>query len=112
MLHSPSIVPQETDVYLVLDDLGNRLGRVWRETDESDADRTTLVSYLLQGQYANPVRIVAFNTGEGWSRDATDEIAGELVERCTERGNVPPWLRDIVQRYQSIRRPRQLALRL
>jgi hypothetical protein len=35
MFHSPSIVPEETDVYLVLDDFGNRLGRVWRETDEA-----------------------------------------------------------------------------
>ena len=57
MFHSPSIVPEETDVYLVLDDFGNRLGRVWRETDEADTDRATLISYLLQGQYANPARV-------------------------------------------------------
>jgi len=71
MFHSPSIVPEETDVYLVLDDFGNRLGRICSETDEADTDCATLISYLLQGQYANPARIVVFNTVEGWSRDAT-----------------------------------------
>ena len=32
----------------------------------------------VEGQYHNPVRIVAFNTAEGWSRDVTVEIADEL----------------------------------
>jgi hypothetical protein len=43
-------------------------------------DRPTLVRRLLEGQYSSPVRIVAFNTAEGWSRDATDEIAAELAQ--------------------------------
>jgi hypothetical protein len=33
---------------------------------------------LLEGQYGEPVRIVAFNTAEGWSRDVTLDIADEL----------------------------------
>jgi hypothetical protein len=79
MPHSPSIVPEhrDRDVYLVLDDLGH-LGRAWRETDEARDSRSTLVRNLLEGQYENPVRIVAFNTAEGWSRDATADIADEL----------------------------------
>jgi hypothetical protein len=36
-----------------------------------EADRTTLIQDLLDGQYDDPVRIVAFNTAEGWSRDVT-----------------------------------------
>ena len=59
----------------MLDDFG-RLGRAWRETDEAGASRTTLVRNLLEGQYENPVRIVAFNTAEGWSRDVTPQISG------------------------------------
>jgi hypothetical protein len=51
----------------------------------------------------NPVRIVAFNTAEGWSRDVSFEIAGELVERCAERGEIPACLRDILRRYQRTR---------
>jgi hypothetical protein len=90
MPYSPSIVPQDTnrDVYLVLDDFG-RLGRAWRETDEAGASRPTLVRNLLEGQYENPVRIVAFNTAEGWSRDVTIDIADELrrrVRRSTSIG--------------------------
>jgi hypothetical protein len=79
MRSSPSIVPEqaERDVYLVLDDLGARLGRAWRETSEEDTDRETLIRYLLEGQYRNPNWIIAFNIREGWVRDATQEIADE-----------------------------------
>jgi hypothetical protein len=43
------------------------LGRSWRETDAERADRETLIRDLVEGQYSHPVRIVAFNTTEGWS---------------------------------------------
>jgi len=68
---SPSFAPREAhqDTYLVLDDFGGRLGRAWRETDEVGADRETLIRDLMEEQYSLPVRIVAFNTAEGWSRD-------------------------------------------
>jgi hypothetical protein len=72
----------------VLDDFG-RLGRAWRETDEAGTSRSTLVRNLLEGQYENPVRIVAFNTAEGWSRDVTNDIADELRRRYVEFGGVP-----------------------
>ena len=88
---SPSIVPDEgthRDIYLVLDDFG-RLGRAWRETDEAGINRATLVRNLLDGQYENPVRIVAFNTFEGWSRDVTVDIADELRRRYVEYDEVP-----------------------
>lgn len=61
----------------MLDDFG-RLGRAWRETDEAGPSRPTLVRNLLEGQYENPVRIVAFNIAEGWCRDMTLDIADEL----------------------------------
>jgi hypothetical protein len=80
-----SLVPDDTnhDVYLVLDDFG-RLGRAWREADEAGASRTMLIRNLLDGQYESPVRIVAFNTAEGWSRDVTVDIADELRRRFVE----------------------------
>ena len=51
MPRSPSIVPEDTDrdIYFVLDHFGI-LGRVWRETDDGDTDRATLIRYLLEGQ--------------------------------------------------------------
>jgi hypothetical protein len=91
MRTSPSIVPHgaDQDTYLVLDDLGGRLGCSWRETDADSADRQTLIRDLLDGQYSTPVRIIAFNTAQGWSRDVTVEIADELRRRYVEFGEVP-----------------------
>jgi len=82
MPRSPSIVPEDADrdIYLVLDHFGI-LGRVWRETDETDANRTKLIKDLLDGQYEDPARIVAFNTAEGWSRDVTDPRATDHARR-------------------------------
>ncbi|MGY8683372.1 hypothetical protein Q2941_37185 [Bradyrhizobium sp. UFLA05-153] len=90
MRASPSIVPQGADqnTYLVLEDFG-RMGCYWRETDADNADRETLIRDLVEGQYSRPVRIVAFNTAEGWSRDATMDIADELRRRYVEFGEVP-----------------------
>jgi len=79
----------DQDTYLVLDDFGGRIGRAWRETDEDSADRETVILDLLAGEYRNPVRIVAFNTAEGWSRDMTVDIADELRRRYVEYDELP-----------------------
>ena len=85
MRTSPSLAPHgpEQDTYLVLEDFGP-LGRSWRETDEEDADRETLIRDLFSGEYTDPVRIVAFNAAQGWSRDVTMDIANEVRRRCAE----------------------------
>ena len=87
MSYSPSIVPEDDTYYIVLDDFGP-LGRAWRETAEAGASRATLVRNLLDGHYEDPVRIVAFNTVEGWSRDVTVEIADEVRRRCAEQDEI------------------------
>jgi hypothetical protein len=111
MPFSPSIVPDcaDQDVYLVLNQFGERLGRAWCETDEEDTDYRTLIRHLLEGQYSNPVRVVGFNTAEGWSRDVSDDVADELRERCANRGEVPFYLVDFLERYDT-GRPVQLLL--
>ena len=43
----------------------------------------------------HPVRIVAFTT-EGWSRDVTADIAGELRRRYVEFGEVPGSILDFM----------------
>jgi hypothetical protein len=55
MSRFPSIVPddEDRDVYLVLEDFGP-LGRAWRETDDSETDRATLIRDMLEGQYEKP----------------------------------------------------------
>jgi hypothetical protein len=78
----PSIAPHGPgqDTYLVLDDLG-RFGRSWRKTAEDATDRETLIRDLVDGEFNSPIRIVVFNTAEGWSRDVTVDIADEMRQR-------------------------------
>jgi hypothetical protein len=105
MRNSPSIVPREAnqDTYLVLDDFGGRLGRVWRETNEEDTDRETLIRDLVEGEYSDPARIVAFNTAEGWSRDMTKDIADEVRRRFAEYDEVPASLQEFLERTSRAR---------
>ena len=66
---SPSIIPADRldrDMYLVLEDYSS--GAAWRETDEDRTDYRTLIGDFLAGQYDHPLRVVAFNPLEGWSR--------------------------------------------
>jgi hypothetical protein len=100
---TPSIVPRGDDhtVYLVLDDLGPN-GRIWPEADFETTDLETVTVRLLTGQYKNPIRVVAFNTAEGWSRDVSSEVAHELRHRCDlQLRDVPFSLQDFVDRYEG-----------
>jgi hypothetical protein len=79
----PRRLPQPSDdvtVYLVLNDHG-QFGIAF-ETDPAEADRETIIRNFLSGQYSNALRVVAFNTAEGWSRDVSEDIAGEVLERA------------------------------
>jgi hypothetical protein len=107
---SPSIVPpgNDQDVYLVLDDFRDWHAQVWRETDVEDTDLEKLIEDLLDGQYSNPVRIVAFNTAEGWSRDVSEEVAQILSQRCAEqRRDLVSSVQEFVDRYQNPRLARR-----
>ena len=99
MRTSPSIVPRgaDQDTYLVLDDFGGRIGCTWRETDPDSANRETLIRDLLDEQYDHPVRIVVFNTADGWSRNVTTEIAAELRQRRAEGEDIPPSLQHLLE---------------
>jgi hypothetical protein len=112
MSGSPSITPQspdERDVYLVFDDFGEQLGRAWPEADEHRTDRATVIADLLDGQYSDPIRVVAFNTSQGWSRDASHELADIIAQECWDVGfDVPPFLEQFISRHAT-GRVRQLA---
>jgi hypothetical protein len=80
---TPPLAPKLTDnvtVHIVLNDFGN-VGRAYVETDEEEADEWTIVSKIMDGEYSNPARVVAFNIAEGWSRDVTEAIAQAVAER-------------------------------
>ena len=101
MLRSPSIAPQDADhdMYLVLlDAFGVWVGRAWRETDDDGSTyREMLIRDLLHEVYSCPVRIVAFNTAEGWSRNITTEIAAELKQRSDEGENIPASVQHLLE---------------
>jgi hypothetical protein len=101
MRTSPSIVPRDETVYLVEDDLG-RLGRVWREADSEETDLETVLSDLLSGQYKDPLRVIAFNVGEGWSRDVSEDVARELRRRCDLAGlKIPAPMAEFIGRHDG-----------
>jgi hypothetical protein len=87
----PSIVPSGDDqtVYLVINNYGN-FGPAFAETDVSEADLETVISDLMSGQYGDPIRVVAFNTAEHWSEDASEDVAREIVRRLDLAGHEPP----------------------
>jgi hypothetical protein len=111
---TPSIVPKQEDgqtVYIVLDDFG-RNGRAYRETDVERSDLEAVIMDMLEGQYKNPVRVVGFNTVEGWSRDVSADVAQEVRHRCDlQMRDVPFYLQDFCDRFDRYRDV-QLPLRL
>ena len=82
---SPPLAPRQpasdVSVYLVLNDLGP-LGRAYVETDETKADEATIAENILDGQYSHPLRVIAFNTIEGWADDVTEDIAIAVLSRA------------------------------
>jgi hypothetical protein len=111
-VQTPSIVPDaaEQNVYLVLDDLG-RGGRVWPEAEADTTGLESIVVDLLAGQYKNPVRVIGFNTAEGWSRDVSVDVARQLRERCDlQQRDIPFFLQEFVDRYEGRYRDIQLPL--
>jgi hypothetical protein len=77
------LAPSQADVtiHIVLNDFGP-LGRGYCETDEVEADEETVVENILSGQYSQPLRVVAFNTAEGWARDVTEDVARAVLDRA------------------------------
>jgi hypothetical protein len=56
--------------------------------------------------------VIAFNIAEGWSRDVSEEVAGELTQACSDRDqDIPAGLQGFVERQVS-GRPTQLPLPL
>jgi hypothetical protein len=88
-------------VYIVVSDFG-QLGRAYVETDEAAADEQTVVNNISSGEYTNPVRVVAFNTAEGWSRDVTEDIARALLEQEARNSDLSESAKRFVERVLDI----------
>jgi len=102
---SPPLVPgkltDDVTVHIVLSDFG-KLGRAYVETDESEANEWTVVSKICKGEYSNPVRVVAFNIAEGWSRDVTEDVADALLVREGRQGDLSESAKKFVERVLDI----------
>ena len=82
----PSLVPSlNEDVHFVLCDFG-RAGLAYVETDPAEGDATTVVQNLLHGQYERPLRVLALNADEGWSRDVSEAIAAKVRDVAEREG--------------------------
>jgi hypothetical protein len=85
------------------------LGRSFRETDLAEADLGTIVHNMISGEYRNPLRVIAFNTVEGWSRDVSEEIAfcmmsgGAWPRQAGARANIRFMFQAMVTRLHSPR---------
>ena len=80
-MHPVPDYQQDVTVYLVVNDFG-QLGKAYIETDIAEADREAINRNFISGQYSNALCVVAFNTAEGWSRDVSEDIANEVLERA------------------------------
>ena len=109
---TPSIVPNGHDqtFYLVINDYG-KSGTAFAETDVAEADLETTITDLMSGQYNHPVRVVAFNTAEHWSKDASEDVAREILRRLDLAGHeLPASIATFADRHLGP--DRQLTLRL
>ena len=99
MTDTPSLVPlyENNDVYMVLDELPT-FGRVWRELSEETANEQAVVELIANGEYRRPVRVVVFNTEEGWSHDDSVAVGFKLLELSRDGHALGPAACEFVER--------------
>src|SRR5262249_17659150 len=94
---SPASFTPEQDLHFVLCDFG-RSGWAYVEADPSQADASTVVRNLLEGQYTRPVRVLALNVEEGWVRDVSRVIAAKVQDVARHNGQgVTRGTRDFIE---------------
>jgi hypothetical protein len=86
-----STVPFGADqtIFLVVDHFGER-NAVEREHNVERPDLENVLADLLGGRFHDPIRVVAFNTLEHWSKDISADVAREILCRCDCDGLGPP----------------------
>jgi hypothetical protein len=82
---APPAPSLDQDLHFVLCGFG-RSGLAYVETDPAEADATTIVRALLRGLYDRPLRVIAVNAEEGWSRDVSEAIAAKVRDVAEHEG--------------------------
>src|SRR5215510_14607201 len=95
---APGEQPCDVTVYIVLNDFGERLGHTYVKTYVTEADEKSVISNILSGDYSNPMRVVAFNTVEGWSGGVTEDIARYVLERGESEAPLSEYGKRFVER--------------
>lgn len=86
-------------VYLVYCDYGAP-GIAIRETEPTYSEGE-VIRDILDGQYL-PVKVVAFNVAEGWSRDVTEDIAIECFNRLEPGESIRRDLIDFIEAHTDL----------
>ncbi len=74
--------------------------RYLKEMDLADADQETVIRDLVDGQFDRPLRVIALNPFEGWSRDVSEDFAREVVLRAWRHGDdLAGGVRDFCERH-------------
>jgi hypothetical protein len=76
------------------------------ETDEAEADQATIIENILTGLYWHPLRVIAFNPAEGWSRDVTEDIAIAVRNRAdSEHRSIGKAAQEFLERAVGVNAP-------
>jgi hypothetical protein len=90
MAASPRLVPaQRSPLYFVLCDYGPAIGRAYVETDPDDADRQTILTRLIAGEYTGPLQVMEIDVPNGTARDVFSEFADDILLRYQFGNDLP-----------------------
>ena len=94
MPRPPSIVPESAnqDVYQVIDDLDDRLGRIWREADAAATDLETVIADLWTGSIPIPsgsLLSIPLSIGRGMSpKMSLANCDGAAIKKAATFGRI------------------------
>ena len=84
-------------LHLVLDELAT-FGRVWCELNEKSANEKSVLELIANGGFNRPMRVIVFNTAEGWSRDDTVAVGLKLLQMSHDGRMLGAVAREFVER--------------
>ena len=86
----PSIVPEETGpIHFVLCDFGSA-GRVYVETDPNAASAAVIVEDMLDGQFDQPLKVIAVDLAADRVEDVSATIAQAVLDEARRQHDTLP----------------------